>query len=391
VRREIDRRGIAALSAGHFATDFSNGALPALLPFLVQRFDLSYTQVGALMLVSALASSIVQPLFGLWSDRRGAVWLLPVGVALAGVGMALAAASPSYGLCLTLVTVSGLGTAAYHPEGSKFANYVSGARRASGMSLFSIGGNLGVALGALSTAPLLLVFGRIGGLAIAVPSIAVAALLIASLGYLQGFEPERRRTRQLAGEDRPGALALLLAVVAVRSVGWFGLLTFVPLWAVSLGHSESYGGNLLALMLFTGGVGTLAAGPLADRIGRRPVLVGSLVATPILTLVFVAVGGALGAAALALVGVCVVGTFGVTGVMSQEYLPSRIGLASGLVIGFSIGLGGVAALALGAVADAVDLETAMYACAAVPAVAIVLGLLLPSSRGRGGLAPEPVM
>jgi FSR family fosmidomycin resistance protein-like MFS transporter len=391
VRREIDRRAIAALSAGHFATDFSNGALPALLPFLVQRFDLSYTQVGALMLVSALASSVVQPLFGLWSDQRGAAWLLPAGVALAGVGMALAAASPTYGLCLALVAVSGLGTAAYHPEGIKFANYVSGVRRASGMSLFSIGGNLGIALGALSTAPLLLLFGRVGGLAIALPSLAVAALLVALLGYLRRFEPERRRTRELAGDDRPGALALLLGVVAVRSVGWFGLLTFVPLWAVSLGHSKSYGNNLLALMLFMGGVGTLAAGPLADRVGRRPVLVGSLVATPILTLVFVAVGGALGAAALALVGVCVVGTFGVTGVMGQEYLPSRIGIASGLVSGFSIGLGGVAALALGAVADTVDLETAMYACAAVPALAVVLGLLLPSSRARRRLAPEPVM
>ncbi len=389
--REVDRRGIAALSAGHFATDFSNGALPALLPFLVARFGLSYTQVGALVLVSALASSIIQPLFGLWSDRRGAVWLLPVGVALAGVGMAFAAASPNYGLCLLFVTISGLGTAAYHPEGSKFAAYVSGARRASGMSLFSIGGNLGVAFGALSTAPLLLLFGRPGGLLLALPGLAVGALLVASLPYLRGFEPERRDTRELAGEDRPGALALLLGVVAIRSVGWFGLLTFVPLWAVSLGRSESYGNNLLALMLFTGGVGTLVAGPLADRIGRRPVLVGSLAATPILTLIFVAVGGALGAAALALVGVCVVGTFGVTGVMSQEYLPSRIGLASGLVIGFSIGLGGIAALSLGALADAVDLEAAMYACAVVPVAAVALGLLLPSSRTRRDLAPEPVM
>jgi FSR family fosmidomycin resistance protein-like MFS transporter len=180
-------------------------------------------------------------------------------------------------------------------------------------------------------------------------------------------------------------------VIALRSVGWFGLLTFVPLWAVSLGHSEAYGNNLLSLMLFTGGVGTLAAGPLADRIGRRPVLVATLVAAPPLVVVFVAVGGLVGAAALALVGVCVVGTFGLTGVMSQEYLPSRIGLASGTSIGFSIGLGGIAALALGAVADGVDLQTAMYACAAVPALAIVLGLLLPSPRAPRRLAPEPVL
>ena len=259
------------------------------------------------------------------------------------------------------------------------------------MSLFSIGGNLGVAFGALSTAPLLLLFGRPGGLLLALPGLAVAVLLVASLPYLRGFEPERGHARELSGEDRPGALAILLGVVAIRSVGWFGLLTFVPLWAVSLGRSESYGNNLLALMLFTGGVGTLVAGPLADRIGRRPVLVGSLAATPILTLIFVAVGGAIGAAALALVGVCVVGTFGVTGVMSQEYLPSRIGLASGLVIGFSIGLGGIAALSLGALADAVDLQAAMYACAVVPVAAVALGLLLPSSRARRDLAPEPVM
>jgi MFS transporter, FSR family, fosmidomycin resistance protein len=391
VRGEIDRRAITALSAGHFATDFSNGALPALLPFFVVRFELSYTEVGALMLISALASSIVQPLFGVWSDRRGAVWLLPAGVALAGVGMALAAASSSYSACLVFVAISGLGTAAYHPEGSKFTAYVSGARRASGMSLFSIGGNLGVALGALSTAPLLLGFGRLGGLLIAVPALAVAGLLLAVTTYLKGFAPERGAERVAAGEDRPGALALLLGVVALRSTGWFGLLTFVPLWSVSLGKSETYGNNLLSLMLFAGGLGSLAAGPLADRFGRRPVLLASVVATPPLILLFVAVGGLIGAVALALVGVCVVGTFGLTAVMSQEYLPSRIGLASGISIGFSIGLGGVAALALGALADSVDLETAMYACAAVPALAIVLALLLPSPRAPRRLAPEPVL
>jgi MFS transporter, FSR family, fosmidomycin resistance protein len=391
VNRQIDRRAIAALSAGHFATDFSNGALPALLPFLVHRFDLSYTEVGALMLVSALASSIIQPLFGLWSDQRGAAWLLPAGVALAGSGMALAASSSSYWACLAFVTVSGVGTAAYHPEGSKFAAYVSGNRRASGMSLFSIGGNLGVALGALATAPLLLVLGRFGGLLLAVPSLIVGVLLVGSLRYLRAFASERTRRRAAPGEDRPGALALLLGVIALRSAGWFGLLTFVPLWAVSLGHSEAYGNNLLSLMLFAGGVGTLAAGPLADRIGRRPVLLATLVATPPLVVVFVAVGGLLGAASLALVGVCVVSTFGVTGVMSQEYLPSRIGLASGISIGFSIGLGGIAALALGALADTVDLRTAMYACAAVPALAIVPGLLLPSPRAPRRLAPEPVL
>ena len=389
MRRQIDRKAIAALSAGHFATDFSNGALPALLPFLVQRFDLSYTQVGALMLVSALASSIIQPLFGLWSDRRGATWLLPAGVALAGVGMALAAASSSYGACLAFVTISESARPRTTLEGSKFAAYVSGSRRASGMSLFSIGGNLGVALGALTTAPLLLVFGREGGLLLAVPSLVVTVLLLVLDGVPQRLRPGAKEEAG-DGEDRPSALALLLGVIALRSVGWFGLLGLRAVVGGVAWSVQAYGNNLLALMLFAGGVGTLAAGPLADRIGRRPVLLATLIATPPLVVVFVAVGGPIGAVALALVGVCVVGTFGVTGVMSQEYLPSRIGLASGISIGFSIGLGGIAALALGALADSVDLRTAMYACAAVPALAVVPGLMLPSSRTPRRLAPEPV-
>jgi MFS transporter, FSR family, fosmidomycin resistance protein len=167
-------------------------------------------------------------------------------------------------------------------------------------------------------------------------------------------------------------------------------VTFVPLWAVSLGHSKAYGNQLLTLMLLAGAIGTLAAGPLADRVGRRPVLIGSIAATAPLTLVFVAVGGLTGAIALALVGACVIGTFGVTMVMSQEYLPRRIGLASGLSIGMSIGLGGIAAVALGALADTIDLRTSMYVCAAVPLAAVALAALLPSSRRPAPVTAEAV-
>lgn len=381
---------MAVLATGHLGTDLASGALPALLPFLVARFDLSYTLAAVLMLASTVSSSVVQPLFGLWSDRRGAIWLLPGGVALAGLGIALAAAAPSYWLVVALVVLSGLGIAAYHPEGSKFAAYVSGQRRASGMSAFSIGGNLGFALGPVVATPLVLAFGLEGGLLLALPCLAIAGLILAQARYLRGFAPTPGGTHQADGEDRPGALTLLLGVVAFRSLAWFGLVTFVPLWAVSLGRSEAYGNHLLALMLLAGGVGTIFAGPAADRFGRRPVLLASLAATGPLTFVFVAVGGTVGAIALAGVGICVIGTFGVTMVMSQEYLPRHIGVASGLSIGLSIGLGGIAAVALGALADAVDLETALYVCAAAPVAGLALAALLPSSRVQGRFAPEPV-
>jgi len=390
VRAEIDKRAMAALSSGHLATDFANGALPALLPFFVERFDLSYTLAALLMLASAFSSSVIQPFFGIWSDRRGAIWLLPTGVAVAGLGIALAANAPRYWLVLLFVLVSGVGVAAYHPEGSKFAAYTSGSRRASGMSLFSIGGNIGYALGPAIATPLVLWQGLRGGLLLAVPCLVVAALLVAAGRYLASFSPERTGARSLTGDDQPGALTILLGVIALRSVSWFGLVTFVPLWAVSLGHSKAYGNQLLTFMLLAGAAGTLTAGPLADRIGRRPVLIGSIAATAPLTLVFVAVGGLVGAFALALVGACVIGTFGVTMVMSQEYLPRRIGLASGLSIGMSIGLGGIAAVGLGALADAVDLRTSLYVCAAVPLAAVALAAFLPSSRAPARFAPEPV-
>jgi FSR family fosmidomycin resistance protein-like MFS transporter len=391
VRAELDKRAMAALSAGHGATDFANGALPALLPFLVDRFDLSYTLAAVVILASAASSSLVQPLFGAWSDRRGAIWLLPGGVALAGIGIALAAAAPAYWLVLMLVVVSGLGVAAYHPEGSKFAAYASGRKRASGMSLFSIGGNLGYGLGPTATTPLVLALGLTGGLLLALPVLAVAVALLLAVPFLSGFVPEGGSAAAASGEDRPGALAVLLGVIAFRSVAWFGLVTFVPLWEVSLGHSKAHGSHLLSLMLLAGGLGTLAAGPLADRLGRRPVLIASLLATGPLILVYVLVGGMPGAVALALVGVCVIGTFGVTMVMSQEYLPRRIGMASGLSIGLSIGLGGIAAVGLGALADSIDLRSAMYAAAAAPVAGLALAGLLPSTRARRRLEAEPVL
>ena len=378
---------MALLSSGHLATDFANGALPALLPFLKERFSLSYTAVGGVVLASQASSSLIQPLFGLWSDRRGAMWLLPSGVALAGIGIALAADAPSYWLVLLLVLASGLGSAAFHPEGSKFAGFVSGRRRASGMAWFSLGGNVGYALGPVAATAVVTALGLRGGLVLAVPSLAVAVAILAATPYLRGFAPEATVARAHQGADDRWAMKLLLGVIALRSVAWFTLIAFVPLWEVSLGHSKSHGNHLLALMLFSGGVGTLLFGPLADRFGRKPVLLGSVIATGPLVLLFVLVGGVPGAIALALVGACIVGTFGVTMVMGQEYLPNHIGMASGLVIGLSVGLGGVAAVVLGRVADATSLRTALLVAAAAPVAAIALAAKLPPRRVQQKLEP----
>jgi len=380
---------MTTLSIGHLAADLAQGSVPALLVFLTPKLDLSYTLAAAVVLVATFASSIVQPAFGLWSDSRGAMWLLPAGIALAGIGIAFAAVSPTYPLLLLAVLVSSLGVAGFHPEGMKFASYVSGARRASGMAVFSVGGNVGFALGPIVASTLILALGLKGGLLMAIPGIVVASFLLAEGGYLRRFVPQGGR-RAWAGEeerDQPRAFVLLLVVVALRSIPHYGLFTFVPLWEVSQGASDQWGTRLLSLFLLAGAIGTLIGGPLADRLGRKPVIVGSYALSVPLIVIYVLVGGVVGDLALVVAGAAVIGTFGVTVVLSQEYMPSRIGLASGLSVGLAIGMGGIFAVALGGVADSLDLETAILATAVGPAVGAVLALWLPRQRQTGLVEP----
>lgn len=384
----MDRRAIATLSAGHGAVDFAAGAIPALIPFLVVEFGLDYAAAGALMLAVTASSSLVQPLFGVWSDRRGALWLLPAGIALAAIGTGLVAVAPSYPVAVALTLVAGVGIAAYHPEGAKFAAYASDKRRASGMSRFNVGGNVGYALGPIVVTPLVLWLGLTGGVLAAGPALLVVIVVARALPRLATLRPVGGLVPGSAGETRVGAMLILAGVIVLRSVAWFSLLTFVPLWVVSQGGSEGQGNRELSLMLVAGVAGTLLLGPVADHIGlRRTLLVTQAVLAPLI-LVFLEVGGSAGTLALMGVGFCVVGTFGITIVLSQLYLPRHTGMASGLSVGLAMGVGGVAAVALGGLADTVDLETALVAAAAAPALGVVFCLLLPSPRHQ--LAAEPV-
>ena len=373
---------MAALSGGHLAVDFASGSVPALIPFLTDRFHLSYTLAAALLLVVTLSSSLVQPLFGLRSDRRGALWLIPGGAMLAGVGIGAAAVSPAYPLVLLLVLVGGLGIAAFHPEGAKFATYASGRKRASGMSYFNVGGNTGYALGAFATGQLVVSFGLVGGLLAMVPVLVVSLALVRAVPYLSGLKPETPVPVGGSEDGQRRGMALLAVVIALRSIPWFALLAFVPLWVISLGHSKADGNRLLFAMLLAGAAGTLVIGPIADRIGYRRTLTITQALIPPLMLTFVFLGGVVGALALMLVGVCVVGTFGVTMVLAQLYLPRHIGMASGLSVGLTMGIGGIAAVALGAIADAVDLKTALTIAALPPLLGIALCLRLPAPTGQ---------
>jgi FSR family fosmidomycin resistance protein-like MFS transporter len=354
--------------------------VPALIPFLRNRFHLGYALAAMLLLAVTLSSSLVQPAFGLRSDRRGALWLIPGGVFVAAVGIGGAAVAPAYPLVLVLVLVGGLGVAAFHPEGAKFAAYASGRKRASGMSYFNVGGNTGYALGALATGQLVVSVGLWGGLLVMVPVFGASLVLARFMPALSELRPTRSSASDSSDPDQRGAMGLLALVIALRSIPWFTLLSFVSLWLVSLGHSKAYGNRVLFVMLFAGALGTLALGPIADLIGLRLTLVLTQALTTPLMLVFVYLGGALGVVALMLIGVCVVGTFGVTMVLSQQYMPKHVGAASGLSVGLSMGIGGIAAVGLGAVADTINLKTALVVSAVPPLLGFLLSLKLPAPR-----------
>jgi MFS transporter, FSR family, fosmidomycin resistance protein len=372
---------MAGLSAGHLFTDLNQGAVAALVPFLTAERGISLAAAGALVFAATVSSSIVQPLFGIFSDKKPIPALMPLGVLLAGCGIALVGVAPSYPLILLCVVASGIGVAAFHPEAARFANYVSGSGRARGMSFFSVGGNAGFALGPAVTTPLVLLFGLQGSLFLALPAVAMAAVLFHELPRMLTFSPVAGESE---GESETGMpehwwpFTRMIGVVIVRSFVYFGLVAFVASYYERvLDVSPALGNTALTLMLFGGAAGTLIMGPLADRFGRRTVVGASMLVLPPLIYSFTLAGPFVGMALLVLVGAATVGTFGITVVMGQEYLPGRIGLAAGVTMGLSIGLGGVGAPLLGLVADSAGLSFTMMVIAALPVLGLLLALTLP--------------
>jgi MFS transporter, FSR family, fosmidomycin resistance protein len=384
-RAGVDRRAMGVLSGGHMFTDVAQGSVPALLPFLVADEHISLAAASALVLAATISSSVIQPLFGHVSDRVSLPWLMPLGPALGGLGIALAGLAPSYGLTFAAIVLSGLGVAAFHPEGSRFANYVSGTRRARGMSLFSVGGNVGFALGPVLVTPLLLTFGLHGTAFVLIPTGLMAAVLLYELPRLKGFRRDLvgGRVQQTRQKEAWGPFARLAGVIALRSFVYFGMVTFIPLYYVGVLHaSKALGNTALTAMLLGGAAGTLMGGPLADRFGRRTVLVASMSVIPPLVVAFLLSGPAVAIVFAALTGMVTIATFAVTIVMGQEYLPGRIGVASGVTIGLSIGLGGIGAPLLGLVGDAHGLRAVFETIAVLPLAALGLGLTLPRQTPR---------
>jgi FSR family fosmidomycin resistance protein-like MFS transporter len=375
-------RRILPLTLGHAAVDFTQGAVPALIPYLHDAFHLSYTADALIFFAMTVSSSVTQPIFGHFADRGEQRLLLPAAVLVAGLGLAGCALAPHYALALVATFVAGLGVAAYHPEASRRTSELAGGQRATGMAFFSVGGNIGFAAGPALAGLVAAQIGLHGGFLLAIPALAVASLL-ATRTLAGAAGRARAAAAAKSGADDLRSLGILLGALGLRGYVYFGLLAFIPLFEQHARHrSAGYGAVLLTLMLLGGALMTIAAGPVADRFGPRTTML--LLSAPVgpLVAVYVLTASVLGAACVILAGASVVGTFALSIVLSQQYLPSRGALAAGLSIGFSMGVGGALTVAMGRIADSLGLTTAFSTLTVVAVVGACIVAALPGDRQR---------
>ncbi len=371
------------LSLTHLITDINQGAIPALLPFLKEALGLSYTAAGMVLLASNLTSSVIQPIFGYFSDRRPKVWLIPLGVMVAGLGVGFSGLSPNYGVLLLLVIFGGLGVAAFHPEGFKTAHFFIGQKKASGMAVFAVGGNFGFALGPFTLTYLVTHLSLTGTLAYAFPGLIMGGFLFFFLPILRySALPDHKETlqSQQKSDTSFGKLTILILIVTMRSWMQMGLVTFIPFYYINhLKGDPLLAGKMVTTFLISGTLGTLVGSRVADRWGHKKFLSLTMLLMIPLLFLFLKVQGLGAFVILALSGFVLIASFSVTVVMAQDLLPGKLGMASGLMVGFAIGTGGLGVTLLGLVADSWGVPAALQTLTVMPLIGFFLCLFLPSA------------
>ena len=383
-----DAVAIVLLAAGHLVVDLYQGSVPALLPLWRQAFHLPYAAAGSILLALQLSSSVVQPLFGMMGDRLQSRWVLPLAVALAGAGLAAAVLAQGLAGVMAGVVLGGLGIALYHPEGSRRAYERGGRLQATAQSGFALGGNVGMAMGPALVAAaggvpatLATLLGGVG--------VVMATLLAAASRRLVPPQAASRVVPQARNDNGAspaapiwGALALLGAVVVVRSWVHVGLQAMIPLYLTDQGMAAADVQRLLSVFLLAGAVGTVISGPLADVVGRKPIIVGSMALVAPMLYFMVRASLLWSLVWMVLTGCVVVSTFSVATVMAQEMLPGHVGVATGIILGLAVGTGGIGATLLGWVADHWGVSTALGLMPALALLGLALALRLPDDRRR---------
>ena len=371
---------------GHLCADVGGGALPAILPFLIAQKGISYAAAAGLTFALSSIGSIIQPVFGNMADKTSRPWLMSLGIFMAGCGVSMLGFLDSYWAMFVAVAFTGIGSALFHPDGGRMANYVSGEQKGKGISLFSVGGNMGGALG-----PMLAVFGitmagSLKGTAIlAVPAFAMAFFMLSQSRRFGEFAAEGNRATQAAiaagQKDDWRSFFKLTGVVFLRSTIGVGMSTFIPMvWLNVLMQSEARSGSVTTILSLSGAVATLIGGRLADRFGfNKTIRTGLILLIPCLAVVTLSRSVWLSTLMLVPTAMSLNLAFSPSVALGQKFVPNHLGLASGITMGLAASFGGIMSPLLGKVGDHFGLITVLWILVGLAALAAVASFFVPDA------------
>ena len=379
IMSEGNRKYSFMLMGGHLCTDINQGALSAVLPFLVMYDGFSYAEVSLVIFALTIVSAIVQPLFGVLGDRKARPWFMALGVFLAGLGMFGIGLAPDLRVIVPSAMLSGIGIAMFHPEGGRLANLVAGEHKGRGMSIFAVGGNVGFATGPVLVAIFIGTFGMAGTIAFLIPSTLYALFLLRMNATFKSFGlVDAAVVSGKDGRDRWGVFSVVIAALSIRSIIFYGSLSFIPLFVVGvLGQPESVGSLMITTYSLVGVFATLLSGRVSERFGAAELLAGCLVV--IMAALLVLAGLPYLPVTVTVVVVLALAmnlSYPSTVTLGQSFLPNHLGTASGLSYGLVTCIGGIASPGLGLVGDAFGLIPVFLLLAVAAAVSLAFALVV---------------
>jgi FSR family fosmidomycin resistance protein-like MFS transporter len=375
-------RAMFVLMLGHFSNDMLGGVLPLLFPLMKVQFALTNAQLGLVTLAFTAASSLTQPIFGYFSDTYGKRWFVPATLIWGSVFAASYGFVSSYIMFLVVAALAGIGSGAFHPLGASNASAVSRDEyRNAAMSWYTVAGSTGYGLGPLLGSVLIGTFGRMGTLGLLIPGFTAAALIWPQMRIVERAR-EARAEAIKAMRARPewGLLGRVILVTMMRSWVFLSVQSLSATWYSELGFGRELYAPLTSIIIFSGAVGTLAGGMMADRLGQRRIIITTLLLSIPWLLLYAAFPGPQGLLLAVLFGFFCDASISITLVMAQSLMPGRVGVASGVILGLGFVTGGVGVPVTGWLADRFGMQVALSSLSVFLVAGALLALTLPGRR-----------
>lgn len=377
---------VYALAAGHFFNDIGMGILPAVLPFFMANYGMNYEEVAGLMFGACFLSSVVQPTFGWLADRMSKNWMMSLGICLSGVAMGAIGLFQNYWLIFAVVTVSGIGSAIFHPEAARMVNKISGKKRGTALSIFSMGGNAGFAFGPIIVVALITAFGMKGTLAFSVLALLMSIILLFIVPYIKREIATNKVNLQIQGKDIEmpdrkndwGAFLRLTMLIICSSLVICGLRSFIPLYLVAqTGLSEAAASSALTILFMFGIVTTMIGGVIADKFGYLKIIqISYVLLVPMVLILSHTESAVLGYILMVPIGFAMFSPFSSIVVLGQSYLARSVGFASGVTLGLYFSIGGMFIPLMGMFADKYGLTATMELLTVFALLAAICSFIL---------------